>query len=237
MPTILELGLLADSVYDSNPSVAGWTRTGFRPSGKGFSDAFQGAAFKKGETIVFAFKGTSQKRDVIADAKLTVGMNSSQYGDAGIFVKKLNKAGATSIYLTGHSLGGAIAQIVGNRQNIPFATFNAPGVGLASRNLDQMAVTMLTGSGAMRVAGSIASVFRHPMQAFQDLAALGRTVKGVNFRLGKDVVGNVGVHFGKVIELRYDGGSFDVLAKHKMGNMLKAIESNGYAKIDLDTLF
>ncbi|MEZ4651829.1 MAG: hypothetical protein R3E97_24135 [Candidatus Eisenbacteria bacterium] len=135
MTTLLECARLCDAVYETNPSAAGWTRIGFHEAGYLPQSAFQGAAFQKAGTVVFAFKGTSVASrsavgDVVADLKLGIGMNTVQFDLAGQFVADTLIPDGNRVLLTGHSLGGAIAQIVGNRRRLPFVTFNAPGVGV-----------------------------------------------------------------------------------------------------------
>lgn len=228
MATVMEYAELADAVYDDDPAVDGWRRIGFCPSGSGITQAFQGAAFTKNGETVFAFKGTSGGRDVMADIKLATGMNTYQYSSAREFVVNTVNHQRVNVSLCGHSLGGAIAQIIGNRMGLPFVTFNAPGVGLFSRNLGETAATVFTGSGALRVAGTISSAFMHPVQAARDTAAVFNVVSGANFRLGSDIVGSTGVHFGRVIEIPYSGGALDVVAKHLMGSMIAALETSPY---------
>ena len=185
MASILDYALLCKAVYDSDPQVSGWTRAAFRPTGSGLYDAFQGAAFSKGDELVFAFKGTDNKRDVAADLKLGVGMNTSHFDDASTFVGKTGYGKARVVTFCGHSLGGAIAQIVGNRLRQRFVTFNAPGIALMSKNIDQMAVATATGSVAVRIAGAVVSALRHPVQAAQDLGSIFYHVQGANFRWEK----------------------------------------------------
>ncbi|SEA21965.1 hypothetical protein [Rubrimonas cliftonensis] len=233
MASIYDYGLLADAVYDDDPGAPGWTRVAFRPSGVGLTEAFQGAAFQRGGELVFACKGTSGPRDVIADLKLGVGMNSSQFSDAAMFIEGVNRGSAASVVVCGHSLGGAIAQIVGNRLRLPFATFNAPGVAIMSRNVGQMATAAVTGTGYLRFAGMLASGFLHPFQAAQDVGAMFHWVTGVNLRIRGDVVGAWGVHYGKVVDLAFDGAATDVLGRHKMAAMLRALERDGYRGLSL----
>src|SRR5437016_13973499 len=109
MAPILTYAMMADAVYGDNPIVKGWVTIGFQESGSGIADAFQGAAFKNGNEIVLAFKGTSQMRDVAADAKLAIGMNTFQYSCASDFVDSIETMSGAEVSLCGHSLGGAIA--------------------------------------------------------------------------------------------------------------------------------
>jgi len=235
MPTVMNAAQAANAVYDSSPRLEGWTLKSLRPSGSTIGDAFQGAVFMCGGEMIIAFKGTSQKRDFVADAKLAVGMNTYQYADACEFVEQ-SVGYADTVYLVGHSLGGAIAQVVGNRLNLRFVTFNAPGVGLASRNVDEMAVSVLTKTAIVRAAGTLASAVWHPSQALDDLKAVGRTVSGINYRVGKDTVAISGVHFGKVVELPWGGSAVDFLGRHSMKGVLQAIEQAGLGSVRLETV-
>jgi hypothetical protein len=232
MARIWKYAQMADAVYSDAPEVAGWKRVSFRPSGAGLTNAFQGAAFKKGNEIVFAFKGTSQFRDFLADAKLAFGMNTSQYSSAVDFVAGFDIVAGDKVSICGHSLGGAIAQVVGNRRRLPFVTFNAPGVAVISRNVGEMIKPL----NPIRAVGTVVSAVFHPIQAMEDVKSQFYRVQGVNFRLGKDVVGFTGVHYGKVIEIPYDGGTLDVIAKHKMTTVLKAIDRSPYRNATLRTL-
>lgn len=236
MATVMTYARMSNAVYDAEPAVDGWRRMGFRPSGSGLSDAFQGAVFQNGAEVVFAFKGTSGARDAIADIKLGVGMNTHQYACAMDFVNSVHIHPGSRVSVCGHSLGGAIAQIVGNRMRLPFVTFNAPGVGLFSRNLGEVAATISTGTALLRTAGALASVVMHPVQAAQDAASITNWVRGANFRLGKDVVGIIGVHYGRVIEIPYSGGALDVGTKHRMVTVLAALETSSYRDMPIESV-
>ena len=233
MATMLTYALMCDAVYNDDPQMDGWARVGFRPSGAGLTDAFQGVAFRSGHEVVFAFKGTSNGRDAVADAKLGVGMNTYQYACAGEFVTH-TPVGGCNVSVTGHSLGGAIAQIIGNRHRLPFVTFNAPGVGLVSRNVGEVATTMGLGTAALRTAGATLSAFMHPVQAAQDAASIFYRVRGINFRVGQDVVGNIGVHYGRVVQLAYAGGALDLIEKHRMPSVLSSLRASTYRDQELD---
>ena len=237
MASILEYANLANAVYEDHPSVGGWTRIAFKRTGSGPHDSLQAAAYSKGGELVFAFKGTDNLRDVAADLKLGTGMNTVQYDQAQDFVGSMGVGSSTLVTVCGHSLGGAIAQTVGNRERMRFVTFNAPGVAvLSSRQHGQCAMSIMTGTQALRIGGMLVSAFRHPFQAADDIGAAFYRVSGVNLRLGKDVVGSWGVHYGQLIEIPYSGGALDVAAKHKMGTMIEALSQQGYDKISLASL-
>lgn len=236
MATVMEYAEMANAVYEDNPQVSGWERGPMQSSGSGVTNAFQGVIFRKGGETVVAFKGTSNPMDVAADVKLAVGMNTYQYSSARDFVQEHLAYQRTNVSLCGHSLGGAIAQVIGNRMRMPFVTFNAPGVGLFSRNILETAATVATGSAAIRMAGTITSAVMHPVQAARDAAAVFNVVSGANFRLGSDVVGSTGVHFGRVIEIPYSGGALDVVTKHLMGSVIAALETSRYKNMSLESV-
>lgn len=223
MPSVREMGLLAEAVYyPDRVSISGWSRTVIHLAA-GKLNGFQAATYQKGSEIVVAFRGTAQGMDGIADLKLGTGMNSTYFSDGTTFVHEYRAN--TRVFLCGHSLGGAIAQVVANRGGFYFVTFNSPGVAvLSSRNILTASPTMT----AIRTAGMLASVVRHPVQATQDVRAAFDRAHGLNVCLAHDAVSQIGIHYGEVI--RIQGTSFkpwkehgiatmnDVLATHPIGN-------------------
>ena len=164
-----------------------------------------------------AFRGTAQAMDGVADLKLGTGMNSSYFYEGEEFAEK---AGGNAI-VTGHSLGGAIAQVVANRGGYTMATFNAPGVGvIASRNILKSTSLM----NAVRLTGMAASVLRHPMQAGSDIWHAFGTVKGVNLCLQNDAVSQMGNHYGKV--RRITGTSKNPLTEHSISTVISVLKKN-----------
>lgn len=221
MPTILDFANMANAVYESSPQVDGWTASNFRASrGVGL----QAVTFTNGAHTVVAFKGTSELMDGVADLKLGIGMNTSYYSEAEQYIQRY--ANAPGVIVTGHSLGGAIAQTVGNRRQLPFVTFNAPGVAImASQNITSINPIM----GAIRVGGGIVSMFRHPMQAGRDIASAFYDVVGVNYRLSGDMISRVGLHYGPITDIHASG---DALTQHKMATVLDALArcNTGYVQ-------
>lgn len=217
MPTILDYARLSKAVYKSPPEVDGWTCANFRA---GLGSGLQAAVFTKGQETVVAFKGTTPTSgsDIVADLKLGTGMNTSYFSDAEAYVAQF--AGGAGVTLCGHSLGGAIAQVAGNRRRLAFVTFNAPGVALvASRNV-LTAQPLMTG---VRLVGGLVSAFRHPFQMARDVRSAFHTSLGVNLRLSGDVVSMIGLHYGRLIDLP---GSGNPLVQHKMETMLAAVEAS-----------
>lgn len=217
MPTVRELGLMANAVYDAAPVVPGWACIARRAASR--LNGFQAATFVSSGITVLAFRGTSQTMDVAADLKLGVGMNSTYFADAEDYAFAYQHL--PNVYVCGHSLGGAIAQVVGNRRQMKFVTFNAPGVAVvASRNILDASATM----SAVRVAGMTLSAFRHPIQAARDMRAAFNTAHGLNVCLQNDVVSRIGLHYGEVI--RIPGTSANPLTEHSMNTVSAVLQTN-----------
>ncbi len=221
MANLLELAQLSSAVYETadlknRKSVGKWTCTHYKLA-SGSMNGFQAAIFVKDGQRVVAFRGTAQAMDGVADLKLGTGMNSSYFYEGEEFAEK---AGAGAI-VTGHSLGGAIAQIVANRGGYTMATFNAPGVGvIASRNILKSTSFM----NAIRTGGMLASIVRHPVQAGSDIWHAFGTVNGVNICLENDAVSQIGNHYGKV--RRIPGTSRNPLTEHRISTVISVLKKN-----------
>lgn len=215
MANLLDLARMCNAVYTDNPTVPGWTfNKGNFHKAKNQADGFQAATFFKGGEVVVAFRGTAQGMDVVADLKLGTGMNSSYFSDGEAYAAK-----ARATIVTGHSLGGAIAQHAANRGGHVLASFNAPGVGvLASRNIGDADPFM----SVIRVGGMIASAFRHPEQMVKDVTNAFNVVKGINLCLQHDAVSKIGNHYGKV--KRIVGTGINPLTEHSIETVISVLE-------------
>ena len=88
-----------------------------------------------GKQIVLAFAGTDNIKDIIADETFInpLGQPSSVFREyvtnaAAILASlKSQYPNAEKITLTGHSLGGAVAQVLASATGLSATTFNAPG--------------------------------------------------------------------------------------------------------------
>ncbi|MBK8977232.1 MAG: hypothetical protein IPM29_15075 [Planctomycetes bacterium] len=216
MASLLELARMANAVYDNSPAVPGWVCTSFRAA-SGALDGFQAATFTKGGEVVVAFRGTAQAMDGVADFKLGTGMNSTYFAAGEKFAAPYQ--GRQNVTVTGHSLGGAIAQVVANRGGFLMATFNAPGVGvIASRNIGESNPLM----NVVRTAGMMASTLRHPMQAARDVTYALRPVRGVNLCLENDAISKIGNHYGRVLRIRGTGAN--PLTEHRITTVISVLE-------------
>ena len=142
--------ILSKKVYDDNmpENIDGWQMLKFDGQGtvtnkqtkvNVFKELnFACAAYRKNNEIIIAFRGTNDKTDMITDLNFVfkeIPLVTSKF--AREFYDRLKKMCADcKIYFTGHSLGGAYAQLICaqlvNECDICKAiTFNAPGMAYA----------------------------------------------------------------------------------------------------------
>jgi pimeloyl-ACP methyl ester carboxylesterase len=238
MTQVLELAKLASAIY-TGETTDGWQRIGFRAAWQGWlSDGLQAGVYKSGSQSVVAFRGTNiswrvlgAAQDLVADLTLGLGANSAYYAAAETFVSDALK-GSGGVVLTGHSLGGAVAQVIGNRLDLPFATFNAPGVAVvASRNIAKANPF----AANVRIAGMVASAVAHPVQAYQDMKAAFTHVRGLNICLDLDQVSKIGLHYGEEVTIPSKERTGGLLAYHSILNVIASLElpsGQRYAQID-----
>lgn len=100
------------------------------------NSGFKGCIYRSPHEVVIAFKGTGGGRgfqDLLADAKLAVGVIPREATAANILFEKAQKVFANSsdrpITVVGHSLGGGLSQVIAHWYKLRFVTFNAPPMG------------------------------------------------------------------------------------------------------------
>lgn len=82
--------------------------------------------YQKNDRVIIAFRGTSEPKDLYDDSLIVQGKIYPRAEEAIIYVRELQRLNPSiEIELTGHSLGGGIAQITGSRLNLRSCTFNA----------------------------------------------------------------------------------------------------------------
>ncbi|MBO9714248.1 PEP-CTERM sorting domain-containing protein [Sphingomonas sp.] len=131
-PTDKELAQLSFSAY-GNVNETRFSEVMSTPAGEGLT----AIAYKNGDQIVVAFGGTEPKtlsglKDFLADQSFYIGIPSFAMeiyaSKAAEFLAAVEKQyGTSNITLTGHSLGGAIAELLGNASKFRAVAFDAPG--------------------------------------------------------------------------------------------------------------
>jgi hypothetical protein len=173
-----------------------WTIAGNNGEDK---EGFVGCIFKEKDNRykVVAYAGTdfSSTADHAANAKIMLRMMPAQLDSAKKLFDTAKQGHGGPIYLVGHSLGGALAQVVGTLKLVPFVTFNAPGMKAHLLNMGKA------------------------YKSTPDLA------NGINYRLLNDLVPKgTGEHLGEtqVLDAKgsVGGGIFD---PHKMDAIVNYI--------------
>ena len=132
---------LADAVYEfSTLTVDDWTLIEQKDKNSGM----QAGLYQDMESgdLVLAFRGTEScdfpcsisetaeyLLDVAADTLLTLGQTSPQFDDAVNYAQDvINRYPDQTIYITGHSLGGSLAQAIGAKFRLETFAFNSAPV-------------------------------------------------------------------------------------------------------------
>jgi hypothetical protein len=197
MYDLLSMAQMAEDCYANESStrmLGRWVRQD-KPRKYG---NFYACAYKrdgKANIVTVAFRGTDDKTDAIVDdvGGIGLGLNAVAMDlNQAVEYAAMWKRQASTLWLTGHSLGGAYVQLVGSILDVPGATFNAPGV---LNLLNQMST-----SWARRlVAGALHSLSLGKIAYFTGaddgvMGAIG------NFRGEWDPVSRVGVHVGAPLQ-------------------------------------
>jgi uncharacterized Zn-binding protein involved in type VI secretion len=143
-----EMAALANNVYQDRGAPPGFERLSddpsklpprlqnfpFRDSKSGFDSAlYQRTPPQSG--LIIAYRGTepSHLNDWETDLKQSAGFQSSQYDEAVNLAKRVKASYPNeSVEITGHSLGGGLAQVGSAATGYPATTFNAAGINTAT---------------------------------------------------------------------------------------------------------
>jgi len=204
---------LADCAYgNSNDPKApphGWSAQ-VREWATWYGNGFQGGVFisPKKDEVVVAFSGT--KGDPVtapisqnsANVRIAVNVVPNMAGGAIDMVNWAKKQNPTlPISICGHSLGGGLAQVIGNWSGIPFISFSGPGM---KTHLKMSAFNILKPMQMIRSALS---------KNTDDTIGLCFTVKG-------DFIGEYGYHVGHEIVLPHVNPAFRA---HSITAMLQGL--------------
>lgn len=166
---------------------------------------FEGGIFECGDTWVVCYRGTSpsDKRDIGADIKIGLKLIPDQFFPAMALFERARISHGNNVVITGHSLGGGLAQLVSAASTYPAVTFNAPGM--------------------QSVANGLESKTPFGFHAANCL----------NIVLRNDPVSSLGTMIGKKVQLpNPDGGFFFNPMKyanaHKQSSVIKAVRYSSY---------
>lgn len=137
MVSVVDLGRCCEAVYDHFPLVDGWQRPAvFGSPTLGFYASLfvRESAHNQSRCAVLAYRGTDDIwLDGLSDLSIFQGKVPAQFRHArNVMIDALDRARVplNDFYITGHSLGGALASLVSSRHAKPLAvvTFNSPGM-------------------------------------------------------------------------------------------------------------
>jgi hypothetical protein len=174
----------------------------------------------KWETVL-AIKGTKPQKsgDIVADIKIGLGIIPNQASAAKNFYKKYRDA-YPNVTVVGHSLGGGLAQCLAYWYDLPFLTFNAPGM-----------------MGCLKEAAgnwTKPQVMARTSKAEKRHAASGTGPQGVNLRVQTDAVSRVSKTYGPQLMLP---STVNALSAHLMSTVLTGLRAAPeLANITLDDL-
>ena len=239
-PSTLILAKLANDVYNKDVNGKVGTSNGKGDTGYGTykilgqpivgSDAFKADVYKDSITgqIVIAVRGTNPGdglfKNLIADASFdpSGGANKllvSYARQLADLVKSVHDANPSSaITLTGHSMGGAVVQIVGRATGIGVTSFDAPGA----------ASTMTVIQGQVSQLATLASL--HILTPSQDITNYRLQGDQVSF-IGKDKQGPGDAQLGGTITVVNPGLTVsvnwqDIGNNHDMTTLAYQIQAN-----------
>jgi putative lipase involved disintegration of autophagic bodies len=221
MATLSTYLFLADVAYqpksEGRPDAVGGWRTQKWEWATWYGDGFQGGVFTgddgEGEEVIVAFSGTkgSLRTAPISQqtANLRIGVHviPNMAGSAFDMVRW-----AQVIYpelklsIVGHSLGGGLAQVVGNWSGVPFISFNGPGM-------------------AGHLKASAFNIFK-PKQMLRSIRseATGSS-QGISFAVRGDLIANYGKHVGTFVPLDHIGTTDD---RHSLQAIRRAFNRRGW---------
>lgn len=211
----------AGQYYEDPPGhmVDDWTVQRWE-TGTWYGDGFQGGIWQNDTDVVVGCCGTNPKQkgkllsDLSADARIVFRILPNQCSSARKMLRAAREiAAGRRLSVTGHSLGGGLAQVVGVWESVPFVTFNAPAM-------------------AHAIAVSHVNVFKPQVMARAWRSQKVSDTPGINVRIAGDIVsksgGVFGGHVGMIVDLSNATGG----GAHGKGNCWQAILETDWANID-----
>jgi len=186
-----------------------------------FGDGFQGGIWQNDTDVIVGCCGTNPGQigkfvsDIGADIKIGVHILPNQCSSAREMVKVAKSiAGGRKVSVTGHSLGGGLAQVCAVWEGVPFVSFNAPAMKLTLQ--------------AAKI-----NIFK-PMMMLRTIQSQSPSVtSGLNFRIEGDIVSSkvLGDHVGTIVKLNNPRALHDNSA-HAGSNCWQAVMNTDWAFID-----
>jgi len=160
------------------------------------SSGYAGAVYVNDTTkeVIIVNAGTDHGMDFYSDTQMALGFVPDQYAEARRMAQEavaLASSLGYSVSVTGHSLGGALSQLVAVEFGIPATTFNAYGV---KPILDNLANNELAGPG-MNNLGLYTSYTNGNYNSEQIL----------NFKRSGDIIGNINSDVGITATVTSEG--------------------------------
>ena len=197
MATIRDYLDIADAAYQNDPEGHVPNRWRLRKTEKAtwYGNGFQGSVFEGDEEVIVAFSGTkggpmsAPISQSSANARIAVLVIPNMAGSAKKLVRWAEQnCGGKPVSIVGHSLGGALAQVVGAWSGRPFVSLNGPGM-------------------EAHLKASTFNVFK-PRQMARSIRARRKGAPvGLCLNVRGDFVGTYGKgYIGEVRELRPDAG-------------------------------
>jgi putative lipase involved disintegration of autophagic bodies len=213
MATFDQYITIAEQVYaragDGPPDIGVWQTQKWEWA-TWYGDGFQGGVFSTDTEIVVGFSGTkggpltAPISQNTANIRIGVNVIPNMSGSAFAMVNWAKSiAHGRPVSIVGHSLGGGLAQVVGNWSGCPFISFNGPGM---KTHLKMSAFNLFK-----------------PRQMFRSIVSANTDdTIGICFYVTNDFVGTYGVPIGWSVDLgRYDDS-------HSLNSIFSGINRKGW---------
>ena len=133
-PSLYDLSRFSEIAYGNAVAQPGWHELSIQPAGFAVGFQAKAVATSSGDRVVIAFAGTNELADWLGPNPSFISPSGPTQEmrkfvqDAVEFVRSAHSLYPNaSIEFTGHSLGGALAQLMADRLGVSATTFNAPG--------------------------------------------------------------------------------------------------------------
>lgn len=164
---------------------------------------------------IIAFRGTASKRAWFSDTSLGSNQLKNVINKFELWINDLRSERYKEVIVTGHSLGGGLAQaavgaIKGFPLTVNLVTFNGFGGVQATE----------TYGIQNHISSSLTQIKNRDAESFQ------ATRDAVAYRMQHDVVSTIGEQFGQTRTLPSPYGKFNVLGNHDIHTVLATIQKN-----------